>query len=123
MLDIKEFRKMQKEYAPENILENEIEKNIDSFLIDCAKNNKTNCYVINDYDNQKCIKFYYEYRDYENEPDEIITFSKNLKSIVYYDNIKKIFKKLVDKYKEGGYNIKYSELKSVQGLSFYLNED
>ena len=104
MLDINEFRKMQKENDLVNRLKKEIEKSIDSFLEKCLRENQNTCVVFYNYKNNKCIELYYRY-DKNEKPDEIITFSKDLKSIIYTENINSIFEELTVEYKKGGYNV------------------
>lgn len=104
MLDINEFRKMQKENDLVNRLKKEIEKGIDSFLEKCAEENQDICVVFYNYKNNKCIELYYRYDD-EKEPDEIITFSEDLESIIYTKNINSIFEELMVEYKKSGYDI------------------
>lgn len=49
MLDINEFRKMQKENDLVNRLKKEIKKGIDSFLEKCAEKNQNTCVVFYNY--------------------------------------------------------------------------
>lgn len=104
MLDINEFRRLEKEYDLMNILKKEIEEGIDSFLEKCAEKNQDTCVVFYNYENNKCIELFYRYDD-EKEPDEIITFSKDLEPIIYTKNINSIFEESKVKYEKGGYNV------------------
>lgn len=120
MLDINEFRKMQKENDPINRLKKEIEKSIDSFLKKCTKENQNIFTVFYNYENNKCIEFYYRF-DKNTKPDEIVSFSKDLEPIIYTKNINSIFEELKVKYEKGGYNVECKKVQFLEEKALFFN--
>lgn len=113
IIDFDEYRELEKG----SDIEKELELAIDSFLKDCAKNNKKFFVMFYD-DNEKNVKFYYDFR--YGDVVRGFEFSEELKSNIWLLGIMLTFKNLEEKYKENGYEVEFNRIHRI--LRFDLNE-